>query len=250
MPLPDVHGKVAVVTGASSGIGAALARAFSEAGARVALAARRRERLESVAGKCPGETIAINADVIDPEGRQAIVKGTMEQWGRIDILVNNAGLGAYGHFLETGEEQWRRLFEVNLFAPVSLTRTVIEIMEDQGAGVVVNIASIGGLIAHSDKVAAYVASKHALVGFSRGLAKDMAGTGIRVLAVCPHLTTTEFFSVSPGAKEMASEVEKYRKYMDTAEEVAQGILNQLDAERIVVFPTDKPAKAYEKQRDI
>jgi short-subunit dehydrogenase len=78
----------------------------------------------------------------------------------------------------------------------------------------------------------------------------MNGRGIRVLAVCPHLTATEFFSVSPGAEEMAPVVEKYRNFMDTPEEVAQGIIKNLDSDRLIVFPTSKPAEAYEKQRDI
>jgi short-subunit dehydrogenase len=115
---------------------------------------------------------------------------------------------------------------------------------------IVNMASIGGLIAHSDKVTPYVASKHAVVGFSRGLARDLAGSGIRVLAVCPHLTDTEFFSTSPGAQEMAPVVEKFKSFMDRPEDVARGVLEQLDSDRVVVFPTAKPAKAFEKQRDI
>jgi short-subunit dehydrogenase len=83
--------------------------------------------------------------------------------------------------------------EVNLFALVFMTRAVLPHMQSRRSGIIVNMASIGGLIAHSNKVTPYVASKHAVVGFSRGLAKDLAGTGVRVLAVCPHLTDTEFF---------------------------------------------------------
>jgi NAD(P)-dependent dehydrogenase (short-subunit alcohol dehydrogenase family) len=246
----DLDGKVVIVTGAGSGIGAALARGFSQAGGRVTLAGRRRERLEATAAACPGEYLCVAADVTDPRGRRDILGKTVEHWGRLDILVNNAGIGSYGSFLDTSEEEWRRLFEVNLFAPVFLTREALGIMRKQGAGLIVNLASIGGLVAHSDKVTAYVASKHAVVGFSRGLARDLAGTGIRVLAVCPHLTATEFFDTAVGAVTMAPEVEKYRSYMDSPEEVARGILEQLDSERLVVFPTGKPARAFERQRDI
>jgi len=182
--------------------------------------------------------------------REALVDQSMERWGRLDILVNNAGLGFYGDFASTTQTQWRQIFEINLFSIVFLTQTVLPTMITQNQGLIVNIASIGGLLAHSRNVTPYVASKHALIGFSRGLAKDLEGTGIKVLAVCPHLTDTEFFSVSPGAEEMASQVEKYKTFMDTPEEVARGILNQLDSEKLVVFPTGKPAKAYEKQRDL
>lgn len=246
----DLEGKVVIITGASSGIGAALSRGFSKAGARVTLAARRKDKLEATAAECPGDHLSVTADVTDPQGRRDILEKTLERWGRLDILVNNAGIGAYGHFLDTTDEQWRELFEINLFAPVLLTREALKIMQAQGAGLIINLASIGGLLAHSNKVSAYVASKHALLGFSRGLAKDMANTGIRVLAACPHLTATEFFTASSGAEELAPAIQKYQSFMDTPEDVARGILDQLDSDRLVIFPTNKPASVYEKQRDI
>jgi short-subunit dehydrogenase len=246
----NLEGKVVILTGASSGIGAALAQGFSERRARLTLASRRVDRLEKVALKCSGEVSIVGADLVQEADRGKVVQQTVERWGRIDILVNNAGLGGYGQFLSTTEGDWRRMFEVNLFALVFMTHAVLPFMQSQGSGIVVNMASIGGLIAHSDRVTPYVASKHAVVGFSRGLVRDLTGTGIRVLAVCPHLTDTEFFSVSPGAVEMAPVVEKYKSFMDTPEDVASGILGQLDSDRLIVFPTAKPARAYEKQRDI
>lgn len=246
----DLEGKVAIVTGASSGIGTALSSGFSHAGARVTLVARRKEKLVAAAAKCPSEHLLVTADVTDPQARRDILEKTLERWERVDILVNNAGIGAYGHFLDTTEAQWRDLFEVNLFAPVLLTREVLKIMRAQGEGLIINLASIGGLLAHSEKVCAYVASKHALLGFSRGLAKDLADTSIRVLAVCPHLTATEFFTASLGAEEMAPEIQKYQDFMDAPEAVARGILEQLDSRSLVLFPTNKPARVYEKQRDI
>ena len=246
----NLQDKVVIVTGASSGIGAALAQGFSGRGTRLTLASRRIDRLKEVALKCSGEVSMIGADLAREADRRKVVQETIERWGRIDILVNNAGSGMYGKFLSTTERDWRQIFEVNLFALVFMTQAVLPFMKTQGSGIVVNMASIGGLIAHSDRVTPYVASKHAVVGFSRGLVRDLAGTGIRVLAVCPHLTDTEFFSVSPGAAEMAPVVAKYKSFMDTPEDVASGILEQLDSDRLIVFPTAKPARAYEKQRDI
>ncbi len=246
----NLDGKVVIVTGASSGIGAALAQAFSQRGCRLTLAARRLDRLAEIARRCGEESLPVGADLAQEADRKAVVGRTIERWGRVDILVNNAGAGIYRPFLSTTEEDWRRVFDVNLFALVFMTQAVLPLMQAQGAGMVLNMASIGGLIAHSDQVTPYVASKHAVVGFSRGLARDLAGTGIRVKAVCPHLTDTDFFRVSPGAQEMTPIVEKYRPFMDSPEEVARGILNQLNSDRLIIFPTSKPAKAYEKQRDI
>jgi short-subunit dehydrogenase len=248
--MPELKGQVAVITGASSGIGAALARQASRAGAGVVLAARRSHRLAHVARQCAGEHLTVCADLTVDADRHRLVDSALERFGRIDILCNNAGLGAYGDFLETGETEWRRLFEINLFAPVLLTRLVAPHMLARGAGTVINVASIAGLIAHSDRVCAYVASKHAVVGFSRGLARDMAATGLRVIAVCPHLTDTEFFEVSPGASQMAPLVEKFRASMDSPSDVARGILAQLDSDAVVVFPTRKPARAFAAQRDL
>jgi len=245
-----LNGKVVIVTGASSGIGASLARGFSREGASVALTARREDRLREVARSCRHEVLVIPADLLSPCDRETIVRETTARWGRVDILVNNAGMGMYGSFLQTAEAAWRQVFETNLFSMVFLTQAVLPVMQAQGEGLILNLASIGGLIAHAEKVTAYVASKHAVVGFSRGLARDLAGTGIRVLAACPHLTATEFFRFSPGAEEMAAEVEKFKSFMDTPEDVAQGILSQLDSDRLVIFPTAKPARAYAKQKDI
>jgi short-subunit dehydrogenase len=248
--MTNLADEVAVVTGASSGIGAALARALSHQGAKVTMIARRLNKLNEVCGSCPGEVQVIAADLTKEMDRERIVRETMDRWGRIDILVNNAGQGLYRHFISTTEADWRQIFEINLFSPVFLTQITLPIMQAQRKGLIINIASIGGLIAHSDRVTAYVASKHALVGFSRGLALDLADQDIRVLSVCPHLTDTEFFRTSTGAAEMVPIVEKYRNFMDSPEDVARGIIEQLDSDRLVIFPTPKPAKAYEKQRDI
>lgn len=246
----NLNGQVVLVTGASSGIGAALGVMCSEAGAKVALTARRPDRLKETANACLGETLTLPGDLVEADHRKALADQCIKRWGQIDILINSAGLGMYGDFVSTTESLWRRLFEINLFSAVFLTRIVLPHMQKRNQGLIVNMASIGGLIAHAARVTPYVASKHAVVGFSRGLAKELKGTGIRVRVVCPHLTATAFFEVSPGAKEMLPEVEKFRTFMDSPEAVARGIINQLDSEKLVLFPTEKPAMAYEKQRDL
>jgi short-subunit dehydrogenase len=156
--MANLADEVAVVTGASSGIGAALARALSRQGAKVALVARRLEKLNEVSGDCPGEVLVIAADLTNETDRKRIIQLTMDRWDRIDILVNNAGQGMYGHFISTTEADWRQIFEINLFSPVFLTQNILPIMQAQKKGLIINIASIGGLVAHSDKVTAYVAS--------------------------------------------------------------------------------------------
>ena len=165
------------------------------------------------------------------------------------MLVNNAGLGFYGPFAQSTDRDWRRLFEINLFAPVFLTRKALPHLL-ASRGLIVNVGSIGGLVAHTENVAPYVAAKHALVGFSRALARDLAGTGVKIVCACPHLTDTGFFENSPGAEAMAEEVEKYRSFMDSPQDVARGIVSRLDSGRLVIFPTAKPEKSYQKMRDL
>jgi short-subunit dehydrogenase len=206
--------------------------------------------LERISGVCPGDTLVFPGDVTNPDHRRAVIEMVLARWGRIDLLVNNAGLGAYGPFTDTSEDLWRRLFEVNLFAPVALTREVLPSMLAAGQGLIINVASLGGLVAHAPRVTAYIASKHALVGFSRGLAKELTGTGVRVKAVCPHLTDTDFFQTGEGSEAMAAEATRFRDYMDQPEAVAEGIMEQLGREGLILFPTEKPARAFAKMRDI
>lgn len=250
MGIDSLKGKVAIITGSSSGIGATLARAFSNAGALVVLAARRIGKLEEVARACPGETLAIQSDVTSAEGRANLMEETLDRFGRIDILVNNAGIGVYGDVEETEEADLRRLFEVNVFAVFLLTKVVLPVMKGQGSGLILNIGSIGGLIAHSDKVAAYVASKHAVVGFTRGLQRDLHGTGIDAKVVCPQLVDTGFYQMSVGAQQMEGLIEKVKSRMDTVDQVVEGIMQGMFSDRLVILPTEKSEKAYEEFRDI
>jgi len=250
MGIDSLKDKVVIITGASSGIGAALARAFSKEGALVALAARRIERLEEVADACPSQTLVVQCDVTSEEGRQKLLDETLERFGRVDILVNNAGIGVYGDIEETEESDLRRLFEVNVFAVFLLTKLVLPVMKKRGSGLILNIGSIGGLIAHSNKVAAYVSSKHAVVGFTRGLVKDLHGTGVDAKVVCPQLIDTGFYQVSVGARQMEGLLDNVKSRMDTTDQVVEGIMKGIFSEQLVILPTEKSEKAYERFRDI
>jgi short-subunit dehydrogenase len=245
-----LNGEVVVITGASSGIGAALARACSARGARVAVAARRGDRLAEVADSCRGETMAVPCDVALPEDRQRLVDAVIEKWGRISVLVNNAGLGLYASFDQTCEADLRRLVEVNFMAVFGLTQLVLPIMRAAGRGTIVNVASTGGLVSHAPSVSAYLAVKHAVVGLSRGLRRDLEGTGVSVQVVCPHLTDTEFFETGVGAEEMRAAAEPLRQRMDRAEDVAEGMADQIGTESFIVFPTERARAAYERFRDL
>lgn len=245
--------KAALITGASSGIGAALAVGLSRAGVSVCLFARRRDRLEQAAAQCPGPTMVVTGDVTSSQDRAKALQAVEKEFGRLDFLINNAGFGVYGEFESFERSQWDNLFEVNFFAPVELIRQALPLLRRSGAGsgrYIVNVASIGGLVAHADKVTPYVAAKHALVGLSRGLAVELAPEGIAVKAVCPHLTDTDFFNTTPGSEEMAAEADKFRSFMDTPGQVAEGIIAKLDEPGVILFPTEKPARAYAKMRDI
>ena len=250
MAIDSLRGKVAIITGASSGIGAALARAFSKEGVLVVLAARRIEKLQEVADACPSQTLVVQCDVTSEEERQKLLDETLERFGRVDILVNNAGIGLYADIEETEESDLRHLFEVNVFAVFLLTKLVLPVMKKQGSGLILNIGSIGGLIAHSNKVAAYVSSKHAVVGFTRGLVKDLHGTGVDAKVVCPQLVDTGFYQVSVGARQMEGLLDKVKSRMDTTDQVVEGIMKGIFSEQLVILPTEKSEKAYERFRDI
>lgn len=248
--MKSLKNKVVIITGASSGIGAALARAFSQKEAQVSLAARRLENLQEVARDCPNETLTFKCDVTNIKDRQELINQTLNRWKRIDILVNNAGLGMYGDLETSEEKEIRNLFEVNILSIIFLTQMVLPIMRRQAEGLIVNISSVAGLVAHSNNVAPYISTKHAVIGFTKGLVKDLEGTGIRVNVVCPYLTSSEFFDTSVGSHEMSGMIEQLRSRMDTPDHVAQGILDQIFSDKFIIFPTKMSEKAYLKFRDL
>lgn len=242
--------QVVIITGASSGIGASLAKEFSSHGARVVLAARRKEKLDEVARACAGEALSVVCDVTMAEDRVRLVDTALERFGRIDVLVNNAGIGLYGPFEQTTEQDLRSLFEVDFYSVFLLSQAVVPAMTRAGRGTIINVASTGGLVAHTQGVAAYLAAKHAVVGLSRGLRRDLKESGIQVQVVCPHLTDTEFFGLGVGADKMQAEVAAVRHKMDTAQDVAEGAVRALEEGTFLVFPTQRSETAFERFRDL
>jgi NAD(P)-dependent dehydrogenase (short-subunit alcohol dehydrogenase family) len=178
-------GRVVLVTGASSGLGAQLARTLVAAGAVPVLAARRTDRLQTLVAELPG-TDAIACDVTIDDERRRLVATVIERHGRVDGLVNNAGMGAMGPALKTPAEMFARVLDLNVVAPYALSCLVAEHMRNGGGKSIVNVASVMGLRSLGEiPDAAYVASKAGLIGLTRELASQWGRYGIRVNAVAP-----------------------------------------------------------------
>jgi len=191
MNATPLQGRHAVVTGAGSGIGAAVAHALAEAGATLTLMGRRIEALERTRGELPRPDahLSVCADVCDEPSVQAALHHAAAQRGSVAILVNNAGQAASQPFAKTDAAHWRTMLDVNLMGSVHCSHTVLPGMLTAGWGRIVNVASTAGLTGYA-YVSAYCAAKHAVVGFTRALALEVARKGITVNAVCPGYTDT------------------------------------------------------------
>lgn len=178
--------RVAIVTGASGGLGARFARVLHAAGARVVLVARRRERLEDLAAEL-GDALPYAADLADPDAVPGIVDATLDRYGRVDVLVNNAGFGERVPAEDASLSSFRTIVEVNLVAPFALSQHAARWMIGAGtSGSIVNIASIWGVVGVGQiPDAAYSASKGALVNMTRELAAQWARKGVRVNTIAP-----------------------------------------------------------------
>jgi len=191
----DLSGRVAVVTGASSGLGVDLARVLAEAGARVVLAARRRERLEELAAELEKqgvETLAVPCDVRVEADVDSLAAATLARFGQIDVLVNNAGITEIVRAEEDSVESFRRVMDVNLHGLFLCCQRLGRPMLAAGKGAIVNVASVLGLVAAGQiPQAAYAASKGGVVNLTRELAAQWARRGVRVNAIAPGWFASE-----------------------------------------------------------
>ena len=247
---------VVIVTGASSGIGEAVSRQLFDDGFRVALTARRAERLESLKTELDAapqranpavstsRALTVTADITDKDDRDRLVVETMRAFGRIDGLVNNAGFGQRGPIELVPVENIRRNFETNLFSLIALTQLVIPIMREQREGRIVNVGSVAGRIARPFS-SVYDATKHALEAVTDGLRGEMLPFGIRVSLVQPGFILTEFLDVAsrisqpvieqagpygPYLRGFAGMSTKARRIAGHPEDIAQLVLRALTDE--------------------
>ena len=233
--MEDLKGKIVCVTGASSGIGLATARAFAVLGSDLLLMARRRERVVGLADKLSQEfhvrTLALELDVRDNAAVDKLFSSLPSSWKAIDILVNNAGLSRGLDKLQNGKIQdWDEMIDTNVKGLLYVTRAVLPGMVGRNAGHVINIGSIAGHQTYP-MGNVYCASKFAVTGLSRGLKMDLLGTAVRVTSVDPGLVETEFSRV------------RFRGDTERAAKAYAGMtpLTPEDIAEIVVFCATRPA---------
>jgi len=186
--------KITVVTGAASGIGAAVAEAFARAGAFVYVCDLNEQGAKKMAGQLEGSSLraqAVATNVADQASCESLIEKVLTSNGRCDVLVNNAGIGHVGTILTTAPEDLQRLWSVNLQGMYFLCRAVLPSMIERKKGSIINMASALGLTAMEDRFA-YTVTKHAVVGLTRSMALDFGPTGVRINCICPGRVETPF----------------------------------------------------------
>lgn len=230
--------RLALVTGASAGIGAAFARILASHGYDVALTARRAERLERLAEEIRlrhgVETLAIPADLADPAAPGQIVEHLAAHGRSVDALVNNAGYGPTGAYADTAWEDERKAIQVMLTAPCELAHRLLPGMVERRFGRIVNVASLAGLIPGSAGSTLYGATKSFLVRLSQSLYLQTQGSGVHVSALCPGFTYSEFHDVN-GSRPVISQTTPTWMWLG-ADEVAAAGYEAMEANRVICVP--------------
>jgi len=243
-----LQGKVCAVTGASSGIGAATARCFAEAGAAVALGARRADRLSELVDeieKSGGRALAVETDVTKEDQARALIERTSSELGRLDVLVNNAGVMLLGPIQGADTSEWRRMVEVNLLGLFYCTYYALPVMRDQGSGHIVNISSVAGRTA-SLGVGVYNATKWGVGAFSESLRQEALHLNVRVSVVEPGFVATELqdHTTNPMAKAAIEDMREKTTPLQP-EDIAEAIFfavsqpPHVNVNEILVRPTEQ-----------
>ncbi len=245
----NLEGKVAVVTGASSGIGEATVRALAAKGASVAAGARRKERLDGLVEEVTrdgGKAIAVECDVTDESQAHDLVRRAVEEYGSIDILVNNAGVMLLSTVGKGLSDQWRQMFEVNVMGLLYATEAAIGHMKEQGSGHLVNISSVAGRKVTRDSSGVYAGTKHAVNAISEGLRQELLEDNIRVTIVGPGAVATELpdHITDEDARAGLSGLLELERL--EAEDIAQAIVyavtqpERVSVNEILMRPTQQP----------
>ncbi len=183
--------KVWFITGCSTGFGRNLAQEVLQNGGQVAVTARNTDDVQELVSKFPEMAYAIKLDVTNPEQVKNAVQQALDKFGRIDVLVNNAGIGYFGALEESEEAEVRRMFEINFFGLAAVTNAVLPILRAQRSGHIINISSVGGMVAFPG-IGFYNASKFAVTGYSEALAKEVGALGIKVTVIAPSGFRTDW----------------------------------------------------------
>jgi len=232
--LLDLQGATALVTGASSGIGAVTAVTLARAGVTVGLVARRRDRLEAVLSACQEHAPASRywcADLADPDTAAQLVVDAWETFGHLDVLVNNAAIPMRRHLLRATTQELDHTMRVNFQSPVRMAMTAIPLMLDHGSGVVVNVSSFGGRAGIPGETA-YCASKFALCGWTEAAALDLWRTAVRIRLIIPGAIDTEIWHVE------GSDPPDYDGPLEPPQTVADGIVTAINSDRFEHYLPD------------
>jgi NADP-dependent 3-hydroxy acid dehydrogenase YdfG len=235
----SLSGQVVLVTGAGRGLGRELALAFARAGAHVAAVARTREQIEDTAAEVSKQgrrALPVVADVTQQDQVKAMVSQVLETFGKLDILINNAGVAVYGPFAEQKAEDWRAMIDTNLVGTLYCTHAVLPAMLGQGAGLIVNIASVAGIHGLPNE-AVYCASKHGVRGFTDALAVELKDKGIRVSGLYPGGMNTPFWDVQTygGDRSRIMQPAKVAEMVVALASQPQGTL----VREVILFPTNE-----------
>jgi len=233
----QISGSTVLVTGASSGIGAALARQLAEQGATVGLVARRQERLAEVLADCrkssPDSRMWV-ADLSDLDGAAAVALEAWDAFGHLDCLVNNAGVPMRRHTTKLDLDTLEWVMRVNFLAPAHMTMTLLPRMTQRGEGMIVNVSSVAGRLGNANE-AAYSASKFALCGWSEAIAVDLWDSGIVIRLVNPGPIDTEIWDLPDNDDPL------YAGPKISADEMAQGIVSAMEGDKFELYLPDMKA---------
>jgi NADP-dependent 3-hydroxy acid dehydrogenase YdfG len=223
--MAPLEGKVAAITGASSGIGEATAVALADAGAKVSLGARRKDRLDALVERIGDGALAIETDIGDEEQARAFVQRTKDELGGFDILINNAGVMLLGPLLAQQGDDWRTMVDVNILGLVYCSHAALAIMAEQQSGHIVNISSVAGRIARAGS-AVYNFTKWGVTGFSEALRQEAAYVNVRVTCVEPGFVDTELqgHNTNPMVVEATQKMRDEIGKVLEAEDIADAIL--------------------------